>query len=98
MSGVLVFLLIPVLLLGLQKSLASPEAFAQVKDCLHESLLCKFAVWCLVAGLVFHLFAGIRHLLMDIHIGESREAGRWSARAVIACSALAVVTAFWLWG
>lgn len=81
-SGILVFLLIPLLLWALSLTLASPEGLAQVKDAL-AGPLAQLMVWGLIAAMIFHLLAGIRHLLMDIHLGESLKAGRLSALIVI---------------
>jgi len=96
-SGILVFLLIPLLLSSLNASLASPEGLAQVKD-YWQTPICKMFVWALFAALVFHLFAGIRHLLMDVHIGDSHQAGRLGAIIVVVSSLLVIVAAYWFWG
>lgn len=97
-SGVLVFLLIPLLLWTLELSLVSPEGLAQVRE-YWQAPLCKALLWVLSMAFVFHLFAGIRHLLMDIHIGDSHCAGKWGARVVmIATIVVALATALCLWG
>ncbi len=96
-SGVLVFLLIPLLLNALGRSLASPEGLAQVKDAWSTPLVQLF-IWTLVGAMIFHLFAGIRHLLMDMHLGDSLASGRWGARMVILFSLITFVLAFWYWG
>ncbi len=96
-SGVLVFLLIPLLLSALGRSLASPEGLAQVKDAWSTPIYQLF-VWAFIGGMIFHLFAGIRHLLMDIHIGDSLCAGRLGARLVIICSVVAFIAAYWFLG
>ena len=41
-SGIIIFLLIPVLLWLLQGSLASPESFAQVRETVFGNILVKF--------------------------------------------------------
>ena len=96
-SGILVFLLIPILLSALGKSLASPEGLAQIKDAWSAPLVQLF-IWALVGSIIFHLIAGIRHLLMDMHMGDSLMAGRWGARIVIICSLLVFIGAYWVWG
>lgn len=96
-SGVVVFLLIPFLLNALGRSLASPEGLAQVKDAWSTPTVQVF-VWALIGAMIFHLFAGIRHLLMDVHIGDSLCSGRWGARLVIVFSLAAFIGAFWYWG
>lgn len=97
LSGILVFLLIPCLLWALQLSLVSPEGMAQLKDhLLHPAY--KVLLWLLIAGLLFHLFAGIRHLLMDINVGDSKQGGRLGSLIVIAVTLITFVIAFVKWG
>ena len=42
-------------------------------------ILVKFIFWILFVPFIFHLVAGIRHLLSDIHIGDTLKAGRLMA-------------------
>ena len=63
-SGVIVFLLIPLLLWMLHASLASVEQFDALRDTL-DSPLIRFTLWVGLSALLFHLVAGIRHLFMD---------------------------------
>ncbi len=90
LSGILVFLLIPFFLWALQISLISPEGFNVIRDYL-QSPVYKIIAILAAAGLIFHLLAGVRHLLMDLHIGESKTAGRFSARLVILLSLVLVI-------
>lgn len=61
-------------------------------------LVVKLLVWAILAGLLFHLIAGIKHLLMDIGIGESFKGGVLGAKLVIALSAIAILlSGAWLW-
>lgn len=97
LSGLLIFLFIPLLLWMLERSLASPEGLNQVKDCLH-SPVCSALIWIFLGGLAFHLLAGIRHLLMDIDVGGSLKAARCSAKAVLVGVTLLIVgAAYWIW-
>ena len=50
LSGVIVFLLVPVLLWLLDKSLSSPEGFAQVQE-IFNGFFVRFIVWVFVNGL-----------------------------------------------
>ena len=55
-------------------------------------------LWAIVAGLLYHLIAGIKHLVMDMGIGETLEGGVNGARLVVIVSAIAIVAAgFWIW-
>lgn len=97
LSGILVFLLMPLLLWIFARSL-SPEGFAQIKAFSH-SPWGGIGLFLLLTGGIFHFLAGIRHLLMDCQIGESLKASRLSAKIVIALSLLVMGGIFYaLWG
>ena len=94
-SGVLLFIALPVLAVLLDASLRDEAGFASVRD-LISSPLAVVAAGVLVWALVHHVLAGIRHLLMDVGIGGELERARASARLVlIAAPALAVFLLFW---
>ena len=96
-SGVILFLGIAVLLFGLQKSLSSEQGFAEVKECL-ASPLAKLVVWGLLSGLLYHLTAGIRHLVQDMGISNTLEGGKLGAKIVFIVSAILIVLAgVWIW-
>lgn len=96
-SGFILFLAIPLLLWGLNHSLASQQDFDTVHQFLTTPLI-KWIVWGVMAALLYHLTAGIRHLLMDIHIGESLKSGRIAAYVTIIFSLILIVlTGIWLW-
>lgn len=96
-SGVILFLLIPVMLWMLYSSLASPMGFDDVQDFL-SSLWVRFFIWLVVVALLYHLVAGVRHLLMDMDIGESLQGGRRGAWAVVVITIiLALIMGVWLW-
>jgi len=98
LSGLFIFLFIPLLLWLFQLSVVSPETFDVVKE-YFDNLVIKFLLWSFLAALTFHLLAGIRHLLMDMHWGDSLRAARVSAKMVIVMAILiAVATVFWIWG
>ena len=96
-SGVILFIGLAILLYGLDMSLASEEGFAQVKACL-TSPLAKFVVWGLLSALLYHLVAGVRHLVMDAGIGESLEGGKRGSKIVLAVSVvLILLVGVWMW-
>jgi len=96
-SGVVLFLGLVLLLLALQQSLASEEGFLQVKQYLAHPLA-KFVSFGLLSALLYHLVAGIRHLLMDLGLGETLEGGKRGSKAVLVISAVLIVLAgVWLW-
>jgi succinate dehydrogenase / fumarate reductase cytochrome b subunit len=81
-SGVILFFGIAILLYGLDLSLSSEEGFAQVKACMTSPLV-KLIVWGLVSALLYHLVAGIRHLIMDVGVGETLEGGKLGSKIKI---------------
>ena len=96
-SGVILFVGIVLVLYALDKSLASEEGFAQVKECL-TSPLAKFVTWGLLSALLYHLVAGVRHLIMDMGIGETLEGGKLGSKIVIVISVVMIVLAgVWIW-
>lgn len=96
-SGVILFLLIPLILWGLSLSLSSPDEF----DNLHlflSSPIMKFLLWGSLSAFIYHFCAGIRHLLMDIHVGDELKSGRLSAKLTMVISVILIILAgVWLW-
>ena len=96
-SGVILFVGLAVLLYALDKSLASEEGFEQVKACM-TSPLAKLVIWGLLSALLYHLVAGVRHLIMDMGICETLEGGKLGSQIVLAVSAVVIVLAgVWIW-
>ncbi|MCV6621482.1 MAG: succinate dehydrogenase, cytochrome b556 subunit [Cellvibrionaceae bacterium] len=96
-SGVALFAGVAILLWMLDKSLSSAAGFAELQDTL-SSPLCQFIIWLTLAGLVYHMVAGIRHLIMDAGIGEDLEGGQKGAKIAIAVIAVLILLAgVWVW-
>ena len=93
LSGVIVFLLVPVLLWLLDKSLSSAEGFAQVQA-IFGGFIVRFIVWVFVAGLIFHFVAGVKHLLADVGVADELESGRLASTIALILSAIGIVAAF----
>lgn len=89
-SGVFLFLIIPFVLWGLQYSFESPAHFKYLKAWLASPLM-LFISWVVLAALIYHIVAGVRHLLMDIGLGETLSAGRQGAGWSIGITIVAVV-------
>ena len=93
-SGVGLFLCLPVLLWLFAASLTSTESFATFKA-VFASLPVKVIVAGLIWAFVHHFCAGIRFLLLDMHVGIEKEAARKSAGIVLAVS---IPLTLVLWG
>ena len=77
-SGVLMFLSIPLIAWLFGLSLENAQGFQQARQHLHSipvMLLSVLLVW----SLSHHLLAGIRHLLLDVEIGLDKATARRSA-------------------
>ncbi|MFJ3483721.1 succinate dehydrogenase, cytochrome b556 subunit [Pseudomonas sp. NPDC090202] len=96
-SGIILFIGIAFMLYALSASLGSEEGFANVKSTL-TSPLAKFIAWGLLSALLYHLVAGVRHLIMDTGVGETLEGGKLGSKIVIVVSvALIVLAGVWIW-
>jgi succinate dehydrogenase / fumarate reductase cytochrome b subunit len=74
-TGVILFLLIPVLIYLLDLSLDGPQGFQQVRS-LAQQPLWRSVLILITWFLAHHLFAGIRYLLIDLDIGVEMVASR----------------------
>jgi succinate dehydrogenase / fumarate reductase cytochrome b subunit len=84
-SGVGLFLCLPVILWLFSASLTSPDTFASFKA-VFSNWLVKFILAGLIWAYIHHFCAGIRFLLLDMHIGIEKAAARRSAGVVLAVS------------
>ena len=88
---------VPVLLWGVERSLASPEAYAALRATLAHPLW-KLVLLGLAWAFLHHVCAGVRHLFLDAHIGIELAAARRSSVIVFVVSlALTLVVAAKLW-
>ena len=85
------------LLYLLELALDSPAGFARAQAML-AGTGGKVALLAMLAMLAYHLIAGIRHLLLDMHIGDTLAAARRGSWLVFALTAVAVAAlGAWLW-
>ena len=91
-TGVILVAGTALLLWLLDASLASEESFNAIAA-ISDSLLCKLLVWGVLAALIYHCVAGVKHLIMDMGFGETLEGGITGAKWVVAISAVLIVLA-----
>ena len=89
-SGVLMFLAIPLLVYAFHLSATSEAGYAQVTGMLEQPVI-KLLILLLAWSVFHHLFAGIRYLLIDIDIGIDRQSSRVSAIIVLLAGAGAAI-------
>lgn len=82
-SGVLLFFPgIPLFLYSLQMLLQSPQSFEALQECLHNPLI-KLILLLPLWFFLHHLCAGIRHLLLDLHVGVTLTQAQTSSKLVL---------------
>jgi succinate dehydrogenase / fumarate reductase cytochrome b subunit len=97
-SGFLMFALLPFVLYLLQNSLRSEISFAYYQGFVSYPLV-KLIILALVWGYMHHFCAGVRHLVMDTHIGLDKDSARQSSVAVLVISlVLTLIVALKLFG
>ena len=98
LSGAALYLIgLPLLLFGVQRSLASPEAFDSFRGALSNPLA-KIVLIGLIWAYLHHFFAGIRFLLLDVQQGIELKPTRISSIVVLVVSlALTLFVGVRLW-
>ena len=98
-SGALMFLVgIPFILYLFQQSLTSEISYESYRG-LVSHWFAKLVLLALIWASLHHLCAGIRYLVLDVHVGLEKEQARTSAAVVLGVSlALTFVVALKLFG
>ena len=98
LSGMYIFFLtLPLSLFLLNHSTQSENSFLLIQSLFQNSIIFSTFVSFSFLVLVYHLLTGVRHLLMDIHIGESLQASRFSSIliffvwSILACYVLGAI-------
>lgn len=86
------------MLYALGMSLESQQGFDSAVAMMESSFFAKLIAWGLVSALLYHFFAGIKHLVMDFGHCEELESGRMAAKVVMAASGVAILlSGVWIW-
>jgi len=85
-SGALLFLALPVILLPLfDRSISSEISFEEMKGLVSNPLF-KIVLLGLIWSYMHHFCAGIRYLVLDLHVGTDKDSARKSAAISFAVS------------
>ncbi len=96
-TGVALFVGVAILMYFFDLSLSGEEGFNTAKECM-TGFFAKLILWGIVSALLYHLVVGIKHLLMDLGIGETLEGGMLGSKIVIAVSVVLILAAgVWIW-
>ncbi|MEH6578241.1 MAG: succinate dehydrogenase, cytochrome b556 subunit [Amphritea sp.] len=86
------------MLYALGMSLESEQGFEAAAQMLTESFFARLIAWGLVSALLYHFFAGIKHLVMDFGYFEELESAEMAAKATLAVAAVSILLAgVWIW-
>ena len=97
-TGIALFVCLLFLLAMLQMSLRSEAGFDAFRSIVWANPFAKVVLIGLLFALVFHLVAGLRHLVQDTTLWMELAAGRASAFAAFAISIVLTVLVVWrLW-
>jgi succinate dehydrogenase / fumarate reductase, cytochrome b subunit len=91
-AGVVLFAGIAFGLYALDMSLSSAAGFETFKGML-KSLVGMFITWGLLSALAYHFVAGIKHLLLDMEIGDTIEGSKFAARTTFLVAAILIILA-----
>lgn len=98
-SGILLFFCLPLVIVPLfAASVAAPQSFAWIASIAANPIV-KLVFLVLIWGYLHHFCAGIRYLLLDLHIGIDKLSAKKSAGVVFGVSlALTLVFGLKLFG
>jgi len=96
-AGVLLFLSIPFLAALLSVALSGQAGFLQAQTLLKQPIM-QVTLFLLLWALSHHFLAGIRYLLIDVHLGVQAPRYRQTAWAVLIFSPVLALLLLWgLW-
>ena len=96
-TGVVLFGGMTLLLYLLQISLSSENGFLLAIE-LTGKISVKLAIWVTLISISYHLIAGVKHLLLDLGIGETKTSAENGARILLfSLIIISVLTGIWIW-
>jgi succinate dehydrogenase / fumarate reductase cytochrome b subunit len=96
-GAVLFFVGVPAGLWALQASLGGADAYEAMRACLSHPLA-KLAALGLLWAYLHHLFAGLRHVLADVHVASELKPARQTAvLTIVAALAVTLIVGVRAW-
>ena len=97
-SGMLIFFVVlPFSVFILSELTQNQDSFDNFMNMYHSNLGIKFGCICLILVFQYHIFTGIRHILMDFHIlNESLSSSYRSAVTTLVLFALNALLTLWV--
>lgn len=79
-------------------SLQSQAGFDRAISLVNESFFTRLLLWGFASALMYHLVAGVKHLIMDLGYCEELESGQMAAKVtLIASGVLVLIMGVWIW-
>jgi succinate dehydrogenase / fumarate reductase cytochrome b subunit len=94
-SGMALFVMLPFILLAFQHSISSQETYSSLVQ-LFSHWFFKLVLIGLAWAFSHHFFAGIRHLLQDVHWMTTLQKARFSGRVVLWMVVVSVAIFAWI--
>lgn len=96
-TGVMLFVAVGFLVWALSLSLESRQGFDQTVAIMTHPLA-KLITWGILSLVIYHLFAGIKHLIMDAGFAETKEGGPLAAKITLVLTVVVIVLmGIWVW-
>lgn len=96
-TGVMLFVAVGFLVWALSLSLESRQGFDQTVAVMTHPLA-KLITWGILSLVVYHLFAGIKHLIMDAGFAETKEGGPLAAKITLILTVVVILLmGVWVW-
>ena len=96
-TGLVLFVGTGYLIYLLQLVLSSEEGFASAKQIMSGNIA-RIGLWLTLVALAYHVIAGVKHLLLDLHVGDTIRAARLGSWVtLIVTFVLAVFAGVWIW-
>lgn len=96
-SGIVLFAGVLYLCYLLDLALAGEGGFARAAA-VAATPAGALALWAILVALAYHLLAGVKHLLLDFHVGDTLRAARAGSWITILLTLVAAAAAaLWLW-
>ena len=97
-TGVALFFGAVFALYALGLSLESEAGFDEAVDMFENGFIARLIAWGSASALLYHFFAGIKHLIMDCGHLEELESGLMAAKVTLGLAAASVlITGVWIW-
>jgi succinate dehydrogenase / fumarate reductase cytochrome b subunit len=96
-TGIMLFVAVGFLVWALSLSLESRQGFDQTVAVMTHPLA-KLITWGILSLVVYHLFAGIKHLIMDAGFAETKEGGPLATKISLVLSVVVILLmGVWVW-